>query len=66
MRRLRLTLAEINQAFEKSGNKEAAEHPEIGNPDDTFIDLYVALGERSRRSAEAFWAKPATSAFAVS
>ncbi len=43
VRRLKLTLAEINQAFEGSGNKEAAERPEIGNPDDTFIDLYVAL-----------------------
>ncbi len=43
MRRLKLTLAEINQAFEKSGNKEAAERPESGKPDDTFIDLYVAL-----------------------
>lgn len=43
VRRLTLTIAEINQAFEKSDNKEAAAHPEQGNPDDTFIDLYAAL-----------------------
>jgi NosR/NirI family nitrous oxide reductase transcriptional regulator len=43
IRRLKLTVGEINQAFEKSGKGEAAEHPEPGNPDDTFIDLYVAL-----------------------
>jgi NosR/NirI family nitrous oxide reductase transcriptional regulator len=41
--RLRLTVKEINEAFEKSGNKEAAEHEEAGDPDDTFIDLYAAL-----------------------
>ncbi|HVZ03612.1 4Fe-4S binding protein [Hyphomicrobium sp.] len=43
VRHLTLTVAEINQAFEKSGNKEAAAHPEQGEPDDTFIDLYTAL-----------------------
>ena len=43
VRHLTLTVAEINQAFEKSGNKEAAAHPEQGNPDDVFIDLYTAL-----------------------
>ena len=43
VRRLKLTVADVNQAFEKSHNKEAAAHPELGNPDDTFIDLYVAL-----------------------
>jgi NosR/NirI family nitrous oxide reductase transcriptional regulator len=43
IRRLTLSVAEINQAFEKSGSKEAAAHPEQGNPDDTFIDLYAAL-----------------------
>jgi NosR/NirI family nitrous oxide reductase transcriptional regulator len=43
VRRLKITLDDINRAFEKSGNKEAAERPESGNPDDTFIDLYVAL-----------------------
>ena len=32
----------MNKAFEKSGNAAAAAHPEEGDPDDTFIDLYVA------------------------
>lgn len=42
VRRLRLTVGEVNQAFEQSGNPEAAERPEPGQPDETFIDLYVA------------------------
>ena len=42
VRRLILTLADVNKAFEKSGNAGAATHPEEGDPDDTFIDLYVA------------------------
>jgi NosR/NirI family nitrous oxide reductase transcriptional regulator len=40
--RLHLTVADINHAFEKSDNSEAAAYPEPGAPDDTFIDLYVA------------------------
>ena len=40
--RLILTVADVNKAFEKSGNAAAAAHPEEGDPDDTFIDLYVA------------------------
>ena len=43
IRRLRLSIGEINQAFEKSGNAEAAANPEPGGPEETFIDLYVAL-----------------------
>jgi NosR/NirI family nitrous oxide reductase transcriptional regulator len=43
VRRLHLSVAEINQAFEKTGNQAATEHPEAGDPDDVFIDLYVAL-----------------------
>jgi NosR/NirI family transcriptional regulator, nitrous oxide reductase regulator len=42
VRRLVLTVADVNKAFEKSGNAGAAAHPEEGDPDDTFIDLYVA------------------------
>lgn len=42
VRRLTLSLADVNQAFEKSGNAAAAAHPEEGDPGDTFIDLYVA------------------------
>ncbi|WP_410962863.1 hypothetical protein, partial [Salmonella sp. SAL4446] len=33
----------INQAFEASGNSEAAANPQPGNSNDTFIDLYTAL-----------------------
>ena len=42
VRRLILTVADVNKAFEKSGNAGAVAHPEEGEPDDTFIDLYVA------------------------
>ena len=42
VRRLILTVADVNKAFEKSGNGGAAAHPEEGDPDETFIDLYVA------------------------
>lgn len=43
VRRLHLSIGEINQAFERSSNQAAKDYPEAGNPDDTFIDLYVAL-----------------------
>ena len=42
VRRLLLSVADVNKAFEKTGNAAAAAHPEEGDPDDTFIDLYVA------------------------
>ncbi len=42
VRRLLLSVGEVNKAFEKSGKAGAAAHPEEGDPDDTFIDLYVA------------------------
>ena len=42
VRRLTLSVADINQSFEKSGNAVAAARPEEGAPDDSFIDLYVA------------------------
>jgi len=42
VRRLTLSVADVNRAFEKSGNTAAAGRPEEGAPDDTFIDLYVA------------------------
>ena len=41
--RLHLTVADINHAFERTGNAAAAANPQAGNPDDTFIDLYTAL-----------------------
>jgi NosR/NirI family nitrous oxide reductase transcriptional regulator len=43
MRHLHLTIADVNDAFFKSGNAAAAENSEPGDPGDTFIDLYVAL-----------------------
>lgn len=42
VRRLFLSIADVNKAFENSGNAAAAARPEQGDPDDTFIDLYVA------------------------
>jgi NosR/NirI family nitrous oxide reductase transcriptional regulator len=42
VRRLRISVADINKAYQDSGNAEAIGRPEAGNPDDTFIDLYVA------------------------
>ena len=43
VRRLHLSVGDVNQAFERSGNAKAAANPEPGDPADTFIDLYVAL-----------------------
>jgi NosR/NirI family nitrous oxide reductase transcriptional regulator len=42
VRRLILSVGDVNKAFEKSGNAAAAARPEEGDPDDVFIDLYVA------------------------
>ncbi|MDH3947388.1 MAG: NosR/NirI family protein [Gammaproteobacteria bacterium] len=39
---LKLTLAQINEAFEHSGNETAAARPEEGDPEEVFIDLYAA------------------------
>lgn len=43
VRRLRLSVADLNQAFAQSGNPLAAARPEPGAPTDTFIDLYAGL-----------------------
>jgi NosR/NirI family nitrous oxide reductase transcriptional regulator len=43
VRRLSLSVGDVNRAFAASGNAAAAQHPEPGPDDDTFIDLYVAL-----------------------
>ncbi len=43
VRRLSITVGEVNEAFERSGNEEAIARPERGEPEETFIDLYVAL-----------------------
>jgi NosR/NirI family nitrous oxide reductase transcriptional regulator len=42
IRRLVLSVDDVNKAFEKSGNAAAVAHPEEGEPDETFIDLHVA------------------------
>ena len=43
IRRLQVSVGDVNQAFGRSGNRKAAERPEKGEPGETFIDLYVAL-----------------------
>ncbi len=43
VRRLHLSIKDVNDAFAKAGNAAAAQNPEAGASDDTFIDLYVAL-----------------------
>ncbi|MGO3934241.1 NosR/NirI family protein [Rhodopseudomonas pseudopalustris] len=42
IRRLHLTVADVNQAFEKSGSPAAAEHPEQGDPEESFIEMFAA------------------------
>jgi len=42
IRRLHLSVGDINEAFEKAGNSTAAQNAESGDAGDTFIDLYVA------------------------
>src|SRR5690606_29088190 len=43
VRRLSLSVGDVNEAFERSGDAKAAKRPERGAPDDSFIDLYTAL-----------------------
>jgi NosR/NirI family transcriptional regulator, nitrous oxide reductase regulator len=43
VRRLSISVGEINNAFAKSGNPAAADHLEEGPESDSFVDLYVAL-----------------------
>ncbi|MGO4677749.1 4Fe-4S binding protein [Bosea sp. 2YAB26] len=42
VRRLTLSIGDINDAFSRAGNKEASDNPEPGDASDTFIDLYLA------------------------
>lgn len=42
VRRLKLTVGEINEAFRKSGNQKAIKRPEPGADDDIFIELFAA------------------------
>ncbi|MDH5393660.1 MAG: NosR/NirI family protein [Gammaproteobacteria bacterium] len=43
VRRLKITLSQINQAFIDSGNVLAQEFPEQGDADETFIELFAAV-----------------------
>ena len=43
VRHLAITVGEINKAFEDAGDPIAAQRPEKGAPNDSFIDLYAAL-----------------------
>ena len=43
VRRLKLTLEQVNAVFEASGDPLAARRPEKGDPDELFIDLYAAV-----------------------
>lgn len=42
VRRLHLTIGQINEAFARTGDERVIARPAPGEPDDTFIDLYVA------------------------
>ncbi|SKA31975.1 NosR/NirI family transcriptional regulator, nitrous oxide reductase regulator [Enhydrobacter aerosaccus] len=42
VRRLAVSVGEINEAFAHSGNAKAADYPQEGAADDSFVDLYVA------------------------
>ncbi len=43
VRRLHLTIGDVNEAFARAGSTAAAQNAESSNANDTFIDLYVAL-----------------------
>jgi len=43
VRRLKLTVGDVNDAFAVTGNQKAIDRPERGEPGDVFIDLYVTL-----------------------
>jgi NosR/NirI family nitrous oxide reductase transcriptional regulator len=43
VRRLHLTIGDVNAAFEKLGDHQGKARPEKGAAGDTFIDLYVGL-----------------------
>lgn len=42
VRRLSITVGEVNEAYAKVGNQEAAGNAETADPADTFIDLFLA------------------------
>lgn len=75
VRRLHLSVADVNQRFEEGGDPQAIRRPERGEPDETFIDLYVAqvsvptiglslLGENEYRNMLS-WLEPGEQAILV-
>ena len=43
VKRLKLTVGEVNRAFAESGDPAAIERPEPGEPDDPFMELHAAV-----------------------
>jgi NosR/NirI family transcriptional regulator, nitrous oxide reductase regulator len=43
IRSLRLDVGQVNSAFEESGDPRAIKRPEKGSPEDTFIEMQMAL-----------------------
>jgi len=43
IRSLRLDIGQVNAAFEETGDARAIKRPEKGDPEDTFIDMQVAV-----------------------
>lgn len=43
VRNLHLTVDDVNKGFAATGRQNAIDHPEPGEPDDQFTDIYVAL-----------------------
>lgn len=43
VQQLKITLAQINKAFEKSGGPLASDFPEDGEADEVFVELYAAM-----------------------
>ena len=75
VRRMQLTIDQINNAFARLGNEKAIARPEQGEPGETFIDLYVAslavpsiakslLGEQEYKNHKARL-KPGQNAFLI-
>lgn len=42
VRRLALSVGDVNEAYQQAGKSEAAANSETADPADSFIDLYVA------------------------
>ncbi|MFO1025140.1 MAG: 4Fe-4S binding protein [Acetobacteraceae bacterium] len=43
IRRLSLSVGDVNDAFTKANNPDAAAYPESTSPDDSFVDLWIGL-----------------------